>query len=131
MSVLTFLVFFDFLFSILAFLHFGCCTLAFFDFSSVPKSFCLLFLFCSVFFSTRDCLYGELVTISDSFDRFDFFFSVREGNFMIIEKLTCCEDGSPWSTTGGSLGAGGEFLDSEGTGSIGAVSSVTDNDSVD
>ena len=76
-------------------------------------------------------MYGELVTISDSFDRFDFFFSVREGNFMIIEKLTCCEDGSPWSTTGGSLGAGGEFLDSEGTGSIGAVSSVTDNDSVD
>lgn len=77
-----------------------------------------------------DCLYGELVTISDSSEGFDFF-SVTEGNFIIIEKLTCCEDGSPWSTTGGSFGAGGEFLDSNRTGSIGAVSSVTDNDSLD
>ena len=44
---------------------------------------------------------------------------------MVIEKLTCGEDTLSWSATGG------EFLDFKGTGSIGAVYSVTDDDSLD
>jgi hypothetical protein len=80
MFMLTFLAFADFLLSVLAFLAFGCFMLAaFIDFFSLKaESFCLLFLFCSAMFSTRDCLYGELVTILDSSDLFDFFFLVRE-----------------------------------------------------
>ena len=60
------------------------------------------------------------MTILDSSDLFDLFFSVREGSFTIIEKLT-------WSNAGGSSCAGEEFLGSEGTGGIGVVSSVARN----
>ena len=74
-------------------------------------------------FSTRDCLYGELVTIPDFSDLFDFFFSVRVGSFIIIEKLT-------WSTAGGLSCVGEEFLGSEVTGGISVVSSIAGNDSL-
>ena len=62
--------------------------------------------------SARDCLYGELVIILDSSDLFDFFFSVREGSFIIIEKLM-------WST-GGSSGTGGSSYASGSSGTGGS-----------
>jgi hypothetical protein len=74
-------------------------------------------------FSTRDCLYGELVTILDSSDLSDFFFSVRVGSFIIVEKFM-------WSTAGGLPCVGVEFLGSEDTGVITVVSSVAGNDSL-
>ena len=51
--------------------------------------------------------YGELIIILDSSDLFDFFFSVREGSFIIIEKLM-------WSTCGSSATCGS----CEGTGVV-------------